>query len=141
MDLPNMLPNATNPIEYVRARICVPKQFEQALYGALPCVTGDAITFVQILEALYQTGISDAEVNMYNAFYRSSGLQLDTELDYDLPTQPVDDFIQYVELCTGGSIKWLVLMFAEIKGWDAFHKIESAIACDPILKNCASIER
>jgi hypothetical protein len=135
-----MLIDTSSPNHYIRARICVPKEHEDALYGVLTCARG-AITFVDFSEALLETGVSDEFVILYNAFYHGTVCQLDTELPYDLPSQTVREFIDYIELCTDGKVEWLVLAYAEIRGWSNFSKIEAAIEADPVLKNCASIER
>jgi hypothetical protein len=107
----------------------------------LPCVAGDAITLVNFSETLLETGIPDHTVIMYNNFFFGTVRQLDTEMPYDLPSETVRDFIDYIEFCTDGKVEWLVLAYAEIKGRSNFRKIEAAIEADPVLKKCAFIEK
>ena len=135
-----MLKNTSSPNNYILARICVPIEHEQLLYDVLPCARG-ALTFVDFASVLYETEISDEFVILYNAFFHGTVFQLDTELPYDLPSQTMREFIDYIELCTDEKVEWLVLAYAEIRGWSDFSKIEAAIEADPVLKNCATIER
>jgi hypothetical protein len=129
------------PIQYIPACICVSKQHEQALYDLLLCISGNALTFVGFHEVLLSNGLSDEFVTDYNNQCRDSGLQLNAELSYDLLSQVIQNYIHQVVSCTGGTVDWLVLAYAEIRGWTDFHKIEAAIAADRVLQNCAFIEQ
>jgi len=136
-----MLSTTSTPTEYICAYICVPKQHEEALYRLLSCVSSNALTFMGFKGFLQYEGIPEAHAKLYNNCYMLDGVKLGGEMAYDISDAVVGEFIEYVESCTGGQIRWLIGAFVEVNGWGNIKKIEAAIASDPDLKECAYIEQ